>query len=266
MTNVGSVGHTLGAASATRQIVSSHPVTITGLTALTNYDFYVRPICSATDTGYWSDATTLMTAMCDNVVERYSYDSTMSSTTNSYAPMGYSFYNYGYVHTIIDSAQMAGLTDPITAFAFDPATTSQGDRYNHMDIYMANVSESNLSSGFIMPDTTNHVFVPVVTDGDFRYTTTGWQLHPFDTTFTWDGHSNVLFVVNRRHGSYASGASFNAHNTSSVKTRYLYTDGSAYNPTTVTGGTTLNVVGDLKFFACGAAGCRQPVITGTTHT
>ena len=251
--------------TGTTMTTYTNSVTIPGLTSLTNYDVYVRSICSSTDTGSWTMAT-FQTALCDNVVEAYSYDSTMTSTTSSYAPMGTSFYNYGYVQTLIDSAQMAGLTDPITAFAFSPSTTSQGNYYTHIDVYMANVPESDLSSGFIMPDTTTHVFVPVVTDGDFCYTTTDWQLHSFDTTFTWDGHSNVLFVINRRHGSYASGATFNAHNTSSVKTRYLYQDGSAYNPSTVSGGSTLNMVSDLRFISCGAAGCRQPVITGNSHT
>ena len=181
-------------------------ITLTGLTGLTNYDVYVRSICDGgADTGTWAIAT-FQTAMCASATELYSYDSTMSTTTSSYGPMGYSFYNYGYVQTLIDSAQMAGLTDPINAFAFSPSSTSQGSYYTHCDIYMANVPETSLSSGFIMPDTTNHRFVEVIHDGDMCYTSTGWQLHGFDTTFTWDGHSNVLFVVNRRHGSYSSGA------------------------------------------------------------
>ena len=175
--------------------------------------------------------------MCNNITEVYSYnDSTMSTTSSNYAPIGYAFYNYSYVQTLIYSAEMAGLTGPISAFTFNPTNTTSSSYYTHMDVYMANVPDSNLASGFIYPDS-NHVFVPVITDGNFNFTVTGWQSpHGFDTTFTWDGHSNVLFAVNRRHGSYSSSGTFAAHSTSSIRTRYIYNDGSAYNINSVSGG------------------------------
>ena len=240
---------------------------ISGLSGLTYYDVCVRSICNyGADTGSWTRVS-FQTALCDNPGIAYSYDSTMSSTTSSYGPMGYSFYNYGYIQTLIDSAQMAGIIDPITAFAFNPSTSNQGDYYTHMTVYMANVPEANLSAGYIMPDS-NHVFVPVITDRDMCYTSTGWQLHGFDTAFTWDGHSNVLFAVVRGHGSYSSGATFNAHSTSTVRTRYSYQDGSPYSPTNPSAGNTGtgNYVGDLQFISCNAAGCGRPAITGTSHT
>ena len=245
----------------------TNTATIIGLTGLSNYEVCVRGICNGgLDTGRWERAA-FQTDICDAPGIVYSYDSTMSATTSSYGPMGYSFYNYGYVQTLIDSAQMAGLTDPIIAFAFNPSTGNQGNYYTHMTIYMANVPEADLSAGYIMPDS-NHVFVPVVTDRDLCYTDAGWHLHGFDTAFTWDGHSNVLFAVVRGHGSYSSGANFNAHSTSTVHTRYSYQDGSPYSPTNPSGGNTGtgNYVGDLQFISCGASGCGRPVITGTSIT
>ena len=255
----GSHGFTLG--SGIRQTVYTNSVLLTGLTGLTNYDVYVRSICDAVDTGSWSNAT-FSTAMCADADTVYSYDPTWSATTSTDSPLGYSFYNYGYVQTIIDSAQLAALDGDITAFAFSPASTNQGSYYNHCDVYLANVSESSLS-GFIHPDAT-HVFVKVIDDADFCYSTTGWQLHGFDTVFTWDGHSNLLVSVNRRHGSYSSGATFNAHTSSVTKSWYVYTDGSAYDPYTVSGGYSCEV-GDMMFLSCSGVSCRQPVITGETH-
>jgi hypothetical protein len=177
--------------------------------------------------------------------------------------MGYSLYNYAYVQTIVDSAMLAGLSGDITAMAFSPATTGGGDRYTNMDIYLANVSDTSLESGFIYPDST-HTFVQVTHGANLCYSTTDWQLFSLDTTFTWDGHSNILVSVNRRHGSWTSGSSFNVHNTSTAKTRYIYQDASAYDPTSVTGGSTGNFVGDLQFITCGTA-CAAPVITSETH-
>ena len=241
-------------------------VTITGLTPLTSYDVCVRSICSGgLDTGSWTRAT-LQTTLCDYVSQHYGYGNT-TSTTDNYVPLGVSIYGYSYVQTLIDSAQMAGLTDPLNAFAFNPSTTTNGYYYNHIDVYMANVPEIDLAGGFIHPDS-NHLFVPVITDGDLRYNTVGWQTHRFDTPFIWDGHSNVLFAVNRRHGMSSNGyaASFNAHTTSNVRTRFINQSNTAYNPSTVSGGSASHNVGDLKFMTCGPASCRMPIITGVSHT
>ena len=242
---------------------TSNICTISGLSSLVNYEFRVRGVCSATEQSLWSVWMTFQTQLCANPTIVYSYDSTMSATTSDYAPMGYSYYNYAYVQTIVDSAMLAGLSGDITAMAFSPATTGGGDRYTNMDIYLANVSDTSLESGFIYPDST-HTFVQVTHGANLCYSTTDWQIFSLDTTFTWDGHSNILVSVNRRHGSYTSGSSFNVHNTSTAKTRYIYQDGSAYDPTSVTGGSTGNFVGDLQFITCGTA-CAAPVITSETH-
>ena len=259
----GPQGHIRGTGTIVN--AASHPVTLTGLTSMTSYDVYVRSICSGADTGRWSLLpVAFTTAMCDDVQMIVNYDSTMSSTTSSYSPIGYSAFNYSYVQTIIDSAYLAGLDGDITAFSFVPASTSAGTYFTNMSVYMANVSESDLSSGFIHPDS-SHAFVQVINNANFNYSTTTMQLHSFDTAFTWDGHSNVLFAVNRQHGSWTSGSSFQAHNASAEKMRYEYNDGSAYDINTVSGGTASSTVGDITLYSCGSEGCRKPVITSVTH-
>ena len=236
--------------------VTSHPTTISGLTAMSGYTFSVRPICGVGDTGMWCAGLTVATSMCDNPSVAQNWDTNMSTGTSSYSPIGYSFYNYSYTQIIIDSAQMAEIGGDITAFAFYPANTTAGSYFNNMDVYMANVSENNLSSSFIHPDA-NHTFVQVITAGNFNYTTTDEQVVAFDNPFTWDGHSNVLFAVNRQHGSYSSGASFHAHTHAASQMRYVYNDGSAYDINSVTGGTAQTSVGDIKLISCGAS-CPAP--------
>ena len=261
----GTPGFTPTTAMLTTYINSA---TITGLTSLTDYDVCVRSICNyGADTGSWSRVT-LRTALCDNAGVAQNWTSSTSSTTDYYSPIGYSCYNYSYTQVIIDSAQLASLNGDITAFGFKPSNSASsfGSYYTHMDIYMANISESVFSSGFIYPDTTDHIFVQVMDDGNLCYTNDNWQTFMLDTTFTWDGHSNVLFAVNRRHGVYSCSAQYEAHSASGNKMIYVYNDGSAYNINTVSGGYTSSTVGDLKFYSCGAAGCRQPVITGESHT
>ena len=242
--------------------VSSASAVITGLDAAHSYTVEVRAVCGMGDTSFAASAD-FITDMCASAVTVENWDSTASSTTSSYAPVGYSFYNYGYVQTIIPAARMSANGSEITAMAFKPASSSAGTYFNHIDVYMANVSEDNLSSSFIHPDSA-HQFAHVVVDADFSYSTTDWQLHAFDTSFIWDGSSNVLVAVRRGHGSYSSGSSFSAHNDTVARMRYVYTDGSAYDINTVSGGTASSAVGDLRLISCGG-GCPAPVVASIVN-
>jgi hypothetical protein len=238
----------------------TNSATITGLMANSSYDVCVRNICNlGTDTSSWARIT-LRTAMCENGSSVDNYSSSMPTTTSSHSPIGYSFYNYSYVQTIIDSAYMSNIHGNVTAFGFVPASVRSGSYFSNMTVYMANVPESDLSSGFIHPDTTDHIFVTMLTDVDFSYTSTDMQVHTFDTTFTWDGHSNVLFVVNRQHGSYNSGASFQAHTHTGTngKMRYINQDSGPINPSTVSGGYSSDVVGDITLYTCDYIACPAP--------
>ena len=205
--------------------------------------------------------------MCDAYTEGTSFDTTATSGTSSYGPIGYSFYNYGYVQTLIPAERLSDLAGDISAMAFKPATTNQGDRYTNITVYLANVAETDLSAGWIIPSDTGYTFTQVIDSADFCYTDTDWQVHGFNTPFTWDGHSSILVTVRRDHGSYSSGASFVAHTDSVVRMRYAYTDGGSINSdityvsssgstsTPSTGSST--TVGDIRLISCGP-GCSAP--------
>ena len=250
--------------NGTTAIVSTPSYTATGLEANTSYTVRVRSVCGMGDTSFWISGL-VTSGICDNATEALSYDTTMSQGTSSYSPLGSSTWNYGYVQTIVDSANLADLAGDITAFAFNPVDGNKGDYYTNMTVFMANVSESDLSSGWILPDAT-HSFVKVIDSADFTYTEGGWQIHNLDTAFAWDGHSNLLIAVKRDHGTWSSGASFVAHSDTVARMRYAYRDGSAYDYTNpdVTGSTSTNI-GDIRLISCGA-GCMAPVISSTSAT
>ena len=243
---------------------NTNSLTLTGLEPMTQYAYWVRKICGAGDTSNFSSGITFTTDMCDNAVTVTNFDTTMSPTTSSYSPIGYSTYNYSYVQTIIDSAQLAEITGDITAFAFSAASTSAGTYFTNMTVYMANIPDSisSLSSSFIHPST-DIEFVKVIDGADFSYSEVGMQFHGFDTVFTWDGHSNILFSVAREHGSWTSGSSFNAHTQTSGKMRYVYQDSGPYDYMTVSGGYTASAVGDIYLISCGG-GCAKPTLLPVT--
>ena len=258
-----------GSAPSTNQYVTAttNNVTITGLSEATTYIAFVQKICGS-DSSIFSDGITFQTNLCESAEIAYSYHPSDGPSTSNYLPIGYSTYNYSYVQTIIDADLLADLSShDIVAMAFNSADGTSGDLFTNMDIYLANVTENNLSAGFIMPDT-NHQFVQMTHSADLTYTTGGWHLVGFDTTFTWDGHSNVLLSVNRRHGSWVSGAMFRSHSTgSTIKSRYLYQDSGPYDPTTISpsSGTAMAEVGDLQFFVCGVPVCPEPTIAAESH-
>ncbi|MBO7490021.1 MAG: fibronectin type III domain-containing protein, partial [Bacteroidales bacterium] len=252
----GTPGFDIDAATTTIYETFDTNYVITGLTGLMNYEVQVRGICSGADTGSWTH-NIFQTAMCDNVVIAQNFYDSISASTSTYSPMGTSFYNYGYNQIIIDSSYLAGVEAELSAMAFKPASTSQGNYYNHITVYMANIPDSlSLASSFIHPADVGG-FDTVITDRDMCYTTTDWQMQGFDHPFTWDGHSNILISIQRNHGSYASGASFNAHNHPAGKARYIYQDSGPYDPSTVSEGTAITTVGDIRLFSCGAS-CAKP--------
>ncbi|MBQ0159129.1 MAG: fibronectin type III domain-containing protein, partial [Bacteroidales bacterium] len=256
----GPVGFAQG--TGTTLTSTTNHITINGLSSLNSYDVSVRGICDGSDTGSFQRVT-LQTEMCDNPSIVVNYPAT-GSTTSTYIP-GNSFYNYSYSQVIIDSADLAdaGLTSDITAFAFNPTVTTCGDYFTHCDVYLAHTTQTALT-GFVPLTTANST--KVIDDRDLCYTTTGWQIHSFDVPFTWDGHSNVIIAFNRRHGSYSSGATFEAHNGRTGQGCYIYQDGSQYDPATVTGGTVSSTVANYRLIACtDAPACLAPVVTGVTH-
>ena len=259
-----------GFAQGTGTLLSttSNSTIITGLNSATYYDVYIRSLCGEGDTGVWNNAT-FMTALCDNASIAYSYDSTMLPTTTESAPIGYSYYNYSYTQTIIDSAHLASLSGPITAFTFSPTSPDGGNQYNNITLYMANIAESNLNDGFLLPDS-NHTFVKVLDSVNLSYTSSNIQIVNLDTSFTWDGHSNILLAAKRDNGSYTSGSQFAAHTTTSGVTRYSDSDNSPYdinNPSATTSyhyGVS-NLVPDIQLISCFFDPCPAPSITSLTH-
>jgi hypothetical protein len=244
-------------------LVTSPSYTVTGLGNATSYAFVVRAICGEGDTSF-AATTSFATSMCDGGSFASNYDTTAASGTSSYSPIGYSLYNYSYTQTIIDSAVMAQLSGDVNAFGFMSTNVTGGSqKFDGMNVYMANVPESDLSAGFILPDA-SHVFVQVIANSNFNFEEANeWQYHGFDTVFHWDGHSNVLFAVNRLNGSWASSPSFSAHSADASKMRYVYSDGSAYDINSVTGGYTSNTVGDIMLVSCGGSACMAPTVTST---
>ena len=241
------------------------PLTITGLGANATYKAIVSLNCGGGVSAV-SD-TVSFTTLCSSLDAFFSFDTNMIAETSNYAPMGYSYYNYSYTQTIIDSARM--VEGDIVGFAFLPASAETGDYFTHMDVYMANVSATDFNNGWIVPDDST-VFTQVISDANMCYDTADWQQHTFNQRFVWDGHSNVLVAIRRGHGSYNTGASFSVHSdaTTTAKTIYGYNDNTTYDISNPDAASSYNVytgdyVGDFMFLVCGES-CPAPTALSAT--
>ena len=243
------------------------PYTFTGLNAGTTYNFYIELTCGGSVTAV-SDTSSFMT-WCSDQYFAYNYDSTMTESSFYYGPIGYSYYNYAYTQTLVDSAYIAALgNNEIVGMGFLPLSASTGSYYTQMTVYMANVPETSFSD-WILPDDSTHVFQKVFDNANFNFSSTDWQIHHLENTFTWDGHSSVLVSVVRNHGSYGYPYSdFASHENDVVKTIYSFNDSYQYDYTDPSSSysyntTTSTSTGDIVFVACGAT-CAEP--TGLNAT
>ncbi|MBO4586408.1 MAG: T9SS type A sorting domain-containing protein [Bacteroidales bacterium] len=196
----GPVGFAPGA--ATLATTSSNSFVITGLSSLDRLEVHVRSLCGEGDTGAWVRGI-FNTELCSDALFRENYDSTMQYGLAPVGPVGYNGAPYSYVQTLVAPAYLAGLSDSITALAFRPGTYVEGSYMNNVTVWLANVSDTSLNAGPILPDA-DHYFVKVIDSGNFCHTaTTDWQTLRFDRPFLWDGHSTLLVAVLREDGDGA---------------------------------------------------------------
>ncbi|MBQ8703780.1 MAG: fibronectin type III domain-containing protein, partial [Bacteroidales bacterium] len=245
--------------SATTVTVTSHPYNVTGLNELTNYDFRVRPICSATDTGDWSLVSTLMTAMCDNAVEVFTGTAT---GTNNQGPVN-NYYRYTLSQTIIDSAELVGVGE-ISHLAYSYHYTSATTKKTNVNIWLQPTTLTQFAGTDAVA--VNPATAVKVYHGSLNCSQ-GWNFFALDTTYVWDGHSNLLVIVQDNSGDY-DGSTYTFDITSTADYKYLvyYVDGtdtiSAYNPSSFTGTNKFRYQRrpTMKLISCNAANCDEPLV------
>ena len=272
----GAVGFAPG--TGTLDTTSSNSYVITGLSSFDRREVHVRSVCGMGDTSDWVRGI-YTTQPCEEAVYRTNYDSTMRYSIHNAMPIGINASPYSYVQTIVDSAHLAGLEGGITAIAFHPSSIIEGDHMNNISVYLANVSDTDMNAGPILPDAGHH-FVKVIDSANFCHTaTTDWQTVSFDRPFMWDGHKNLLVAVLREDGGNSMQVEYASH--------YRYTDyaNSINRSYVIMGDTPIDIdsadtyqysyqhlhyadyhVGDMRLYTntCDMPICAVPVVNSVT--
>lgn len=250
----GTAGFTPG--HGTRIEIFSHPYIISDLDASTEYDVYVRTLCSDMDTGD-RVMMTIRTSMCDSVVEFYTGDST---GTTYYSPIN-NYFKYTLTETIIDSAELNGIVD-ITSITYLFSGNSATSTKNNVDIYIQPTDKtvfSDINDAVALDDST----AVRVYHGRLNCSP-GWNLIQLDNLYRWDGHSNLVVIIDDNSGNFnVSMAKFSVTHCVGAKSLVYYSD--VYNPAVQ---NLSAYAGDkrifeyrptMKLLGCGNAVCQSPI-------
>ena len=239
-------------------------VVLTGLTNLTNYEVRVKGDCSRFDHSTWSESVTFNTNACVIPISHYNYDTTNYTHALSNNSPAITYYNYTYSEVLVDSADLAGLTD-IIGFGFFPTNLNTRNAFGDCDIYFGTTTDTALNS-FYYDTTFVHVY-----HGSLNFAAAGWQYFRLDTTYVYNGHTNLIVGI-KRHGSttnYGEDSRFAGHTTNCVKSRSVY-NYEPINLGTVNFQPSYYISSDTvspnyAFLAC-APYCYAPEITATAVT
>ncbi len=188
-----------------------------------------------------------------------------SSTTSNYFPF-YTLYNYSIAEQLYLANELieAGMnTTPMASLSFE-ATNETGKEQKNISIWMANVSDAQLT-------TTSHntAGMTLVYFGNIT-PVVGWNEIVFNQNqFAWDGSSNLLICVERGNGEWNTSIKWKSHSAGFNAMAYHYRDSSPYNMAgeTYTAYTSASRVNTLfKSINGRIAGNRDNAITDMTLT
>ena len=145
------------------------------------------------------------------------------TSTSTYFPF-HTLWNYSMGENLYLASELAeaGVTTaPMTSLSWYVSSMSCTTPQNNISIWMANVSDAELTS-------TSHTTagMTLVYTGDNVLPTAGeWNEFVFNQgTFAWDGSSNVLILCTRNNGSWQGSISWQTHNPGFTAMCYHYSD------------------------------------------
>jgi len=147
------------------------------------------------------------------------------TSTSSNLPT-HTFYNYSLTNQIYTKEEI-NYTGDIESIAFYNAGST---KTRNINIYFMEVDTNVIASNtaWFHPTAADLVY-----SGEYEFTAGQWDIIPLDEAFAYDGTHNLAIIIDDNTGSYSSGLScrtFSATN----QALYLYSDGTNYDPMTIT--------------------------------
>ena len=176
-----------------------------------------------------------------------------SESTSTYVNPFNANYNYGYSQNLYTREEMPSI-DTIHGIAFK-ALSNYGSPIT-IDVYLANTAQTSLANGLVPYSS----LVRVATNYSYSISE-GWNVITFDSAFVYDGVGSLVVAVDNNTGDYDGNLYWMHHPTENAQSASNYSDGTNYNPATVTSlGSPVNYALDIQFVAaCEIPTCFAPL-------
>ena len=173
-----------------------------------------------------------------------------STSTTGYVPMYYLYDNSLSTQLFLGTELVASgaNTNPMASISWYSEST-YGYNIQNISIWMANVSDTQVSATSPLGSGMTLVY-----NGNFQEVV-GWNEFVFNSdSFAWDGHSNVLVMVQMNNGNWNSSISWKCHNPGFTASSYVYRDNTAYNAGSSTYGmsTSSSIRANTRFKSNGS--------------
>ncbi len=237
---------------------------LSGLTANSKYRVYVAPVCDGSTSSMDSAdfSTGSLPCISFDTVNPGDTNIVGTGTSTSATLVFSSSYDYRYQQMIYTADELGGAMN-ITSVAFQrragdvtPVTNTES-----IEIYLANVSQSSLSSGFVPYNA--GTFQKVYDADTYTLTDTGWVEFVFDEPFAYNGSENLLLVINSGVTTWTSDKYF-YYTSVSGSGRYRQQDNTPINgQTTQSGGSSISTRLNIRFTTtdCLEHGqCARPMV------
>jgi len=188
----------------------------------TYYDVRVKSACTDGSEGEWVTETFRTNCLVGGDVAIGD-----GTNTNSYLPI-YNYYNYAITEQIYLSSEL-GNPATFNSISFNCSSANASSRT--WAIYLMPTNLTTLDAFVNIDSTAVKVF-----DGTANIHT-GWFKIDFDTTYFYDGQSNLMLIVDDNTGSYVSSNYYLTHSISG-NSRYYYNDYTNVDPASASSSTS----------------------------
>ena len=203
--------------------ISTPSYMLGGLNPTTDYDIRVKSNCDDATSSEWltGDFSTICLAGGNIAIGE-------GTSTTSYLP-AYNYYKYAIGEQLFTAAELGG-PNTFNSISFNCQTANATSR--NWDIYLMPTTQTSLSGLVNIDASAVKVFSGTAA------ISTGWFTINFDTAFVYDGTSNLILIFDDNTGSYVSGNYYYTHNSPTGNSYYQYSDGTNYDPTNLSGGSS----------------------------
>jgi len=195
---------------------------IQGLEPGTNYRVRVRSVCEDASVTAWDSIDFETPCLAGGNVAVGN-----GSGTTSYFP-GYTTYNYCFTQQIYEANELNGAST-YRSISFYQTNTSSLTRT--IKVYLGHTDQNSIATA---SDNVPADSLRLVYDGSHTYAQ-GWNTIIFDSSFAYNGTSNLVFAFEDNTGTWTGGPTCQTHTTTGSKAVYYYSDTYDPDPTTVGG-------------------------------